>query len=95
MKTMRFLLVWMGRIPVRFTFTFTMAMLVYLLALSQLVGESEVTTVTDVLLGAVRVPAPIRRSALVRVGVDGVVIVLRSGSGHCSHTTCPPLYTAR
>ncbi|MGH7382271.1 MAG: patatin-like phospholipase family protein [Candidatus Methylomirabilales bacterium] len=78
MKLLRFVFVWGRRIPVRFTLSFIILMLIYLVSVSWLVEAGRVTTVVDLLwklLGFLGVPASLGEFAIVKVFFEGLVVV--------------------
>ncbi len=76
MRTIRFVLVWLRRIPVRFTVLFVVLMLLYLTLVSSAVNAADVRTVADFLLGIAGLPSTAEIPPFYRVGLEGIVVVL-------------------
>jgi predicted acylesterase/phospholipase RssA len=81
MRTLKILFVWLGRIPIRFTATFVALSFLWLFGLSRLVNAGDVRTLADLLLRATGLTKRLAEWPLVRIGLDGIVVLLLLGLG--------------
>lgn len=76
LENLKFIFVWVRRIPVRFTILFVGLMLIYLIIVSGVVKAGGVTTLADLLWWLLGLPAFLGEFALVKVFGEGIVVVL-------------------
>jgi predicted acylesterase/phospholipase RssA len=75
MKLLRFVFLWGRRIPARFIISFIILMLIYLVFVSWLVEAGGVSAVVDLLWKLLGFPALLGQFAIVKVSLEGLVIV--------------------
>lgn len=76
MKLLRFAVTWLRRLPARFTLLFGLLLLLWLLAVTRLVGPARVERIADGLVGLTGAERLVDLSPLLRLGAEGVVVLL-------------------
>src|SRR5262245_45816994 len=75
MAILRFALVWLRRLPPRFTAVYGALMLLYLAAVTVLLQMFRATPLVNALLWIIGTPSPVASTALVPIGAEGVVVL--------------------
>src|SRR5262245_7736713 len=81
MAILKFALVWLRRLPVRFTTVFGGLMLLYLAAITVLLQIFRATPIANVLLWIIGAPSPVASTAIVQIGTEGIVVLGLIGGG--------------